>query len=124
MKDLMEGKVATTEKMEKGLNNNVRILEDRSRRNNLKIDGIKEMDKETWDDCEDRIKEVLKSNLKLDGIEIERAHRLGRKDLNKQRPRTSSFKQKGLTIFTTFMSQLVKILHQKFKRQIEILNLI
>ena len=78
----MEGKVAT-EKMEKELKNNLRILEDRSRRNNLKIDGIKEMDKETWDDCEDRIKEVLKSNLKLDGIEIECAHRLGRKDLNK-----------------------------------------
>jgi len=50
------------------------------------------MDKETWDDCEKRIKEVLKNNLKMDGIEIERAHRLGRKDHNKQRPRTIIFK--------------------------------
>jgi len=88
-KDLMEGRIVTTEKMEKELKTNLRIiLEDRSRRNNLEIDGIKEMDKETWDDCEERIKEVLKNNLKMDGIE----HRLGRKDHNKQRPRTIIFK--------------------------------
>jgi len=92
VKDMMEGRIATTEKMEKELKTKLRMLEDRSRRNNLKIDGIKEMDKETWDDCEKRIKEVLKNNLKMDGIEIERAHRLGRKDHNKQRPRTIIFK--------------------------------
>ena len=34
-------------------------LEDRSRRNNLRIDGIPESYKETWDDCENKCKIFL-----------------------------------------------------------------
>ena len=35
-------------------------LEDRSRRNNLRIDGICEKENETWDECEQEVKLLIK----------------------------------------------------------------
>lgn len=64
-------------------------LENRSRRNNLCFDGIPEQQQESWDDCEARIQELINNKL---GIEtpciIERAHRVGRKQAGRSRPRT------------------------------------
>jgi hypothetical protein len=40
------------------LKNKLRILQDKSRRNNLMIHGIKE----TWNDCENIIRKVLKTS--------------------------------------------------------------
>ena len=51
-------------------------LEDRSRRNNLRIDGVAEENGETWDDCERKVKEIIMDKLELENdIIIERAHR-------------------------------------------------
>ena len=51
-------------------------LEDRSRRNNLRIDGINEKPNETWDECEARVQELTEVNLGItDTIESERCHR-------------------------------------------------
>ena len=51
-------------------------LEDHSRRNNLRIDGIKEKVGESWEDCEAEVEKHFREKL---GIEdksiIERAHR-------------------------------------------------
>lgn len=57
-------------------------LEDRSRRNNLRINGIEENENETWNDTESKVKDFLISKLGVtDNIEIERAHRVGEKNL-------------------------------------------
>jgi len=60
--------------------NKVDYIENQSRRNNLIFDGIKDDKKETWEQSEVKVKEVLKTKLRLntDAIEIERAHRNGR----------------------------------------------
>ena len=55
-------------------------LEDRSRRNNLRFDGIKEDEKETWEVSEEKIRTILENELELasENIVIERAHRSGK----------------------------------------------
>ena len=66
-------------------------LENRSRRNNIRIDGIPEDPKETWEQTEEKLKKVLHEKLNIDeDIKIERAHRTGDKVYakNKNRHRT------------------------------------
>ena len=50
-------------------------LEDRSRRRNLRIDGVTERKGETWEECEEEIQNIFKEKLGLENIDIERAHR-------------------------------------------------
>jgi hypothetical protein len=65
-------------------------LEDRSRRNNLRFEGIEETEGETWENCEEKIKLLLKGKLGIDKeITIERAHRTGKnKNEDTKRKRT------------------------------------
>ncbi|XP_065667934.1 uncharacterized protein LOC136088184 [Hydra vulgaris] len=63
-----------------------RNLEDRSRRNNLRIDGIDENGQESWGNSEEKVYAFFWQNLGLKNIEIERAHRTGLK--KDGRPRT------------------------------------
>ena len=66
-------------------------LENRSRRNNLRVDGITEHANETWQVYEEKIKELLKNRLQLkEDIKIESAHRTGKGIEGK--PRTIVFK--------------------------------
>ena len=52
-------------------------LEDRSWRNNLRIDGFQETPNETWKTCEEKVQEVLKNNLGFaTEMEIDRCHRV------------------------------------------------
>jgi len=54
-------------------------LENQSRRNNIRTDGIPEKPDETWEDTESKAKVVLESKLNLPfKVEIERAHRTGK----------------------------------------------
>nr|XP_047131786.1 uncharacterized protein LOC124810759 [Hydra vulgaris] len=72
-------------------------LEDRSRRNNFRFNGIEEKEIETWQETEGKIKELLKDKLGLNGnIEIKRAHRVGKKELGDKR--------KNRTIVVKFLS--------------------
>ena len=58
-------------------------LEDRSRRNNLRVDGILETPGETWEDCEEKLQQVFQEKLGLEcPIEIERAHRTSSRQNN------------------------------------------
>ena len=51
-------------------------LEDRSRRSNLRIDGIKEKDGESWEYCEAKVEKLFREKLLIeDNIIIERGHR-------------------------------------------------
>ena len=55
-------------------------LEDHSRRNNLRIDWIKERVGESWEDCEAEVEKRLREKLDTeDKIIIERAHRAKKK---------------------------------------------
>ena len=61
-------------------------LEDRSRRNNLKITGLPEEHSETWEQSATKVLKLIKEKCKVTGkIEIERAHRIGKKS-NRPRP--------------------------------------
>ena len=66
-------------------------LEDRSRKNNLRIDGISEKENETWDECEQEVQLLIKDKLGIaENIVIERAHRIKKKGNsgNPGKPRT------------------------------------
>ena len=62
-------------------------LEDRSRRNNLRINGIKERKNETWEECEERVNCFLEEKLDIDTSEmwIERTHHVGEKKNGQER---------------------------------------
>ena len=49
-------------------------IEDRSRRNNVRVDGITEEKGETWEDCKNKVLEILKDKLEIENVIIERAH--------------------------------------------------
>ena len=66
-------------------------LEDRSRRNNLQIDGIAEENGESWDNCERNVKEIFMDKLELENdIIIERAHRAEKSKYGKKDQRLRS----------------------------------
>lgn len=67
--------------------NKLRTLEDRTRRNNIRIDGLKENENETWEECEEKVKSLLKEKLHINDVEIERAHRV-KGNKNKTGPKT------------------------------------
>lgn len=62
-------------------------LEGQSKRNNVIIDGIPESQRESWEETEDKVRQILAEKLQMDEkrIEVERAHRTG--DSSGDRPR-------------------------------------
>ena len=53
------------------------FLQNRSRRNNLRIDGLQETPNETWKTCEGKVQEILKNNIGFaTEVEIARYHRV------------------------------------------------
>ena len=79
-------------------------LEDRSRRNNLRIYGITGTNDESWEKCEEHADQVFSQKLGLKNIRIERANRVKRKKGDKsKKPRPIvcsllSFKDKKLIL--------------------------
>ncbi|XP_065664438.1 uncharacterized protein LOC136086095 [Hydra vulgaris] len=67
------------------LKSKLRELEDRSRRNNLRVDGLKESKNESWSDSEAKVLKLFEETLGLKDIKIERAHRTGSRDNKKVR---------------------------------------
>ena len=47
---------------------------DRSRQDNLHVDGIPEYEEESWDDTEELLKDILREKLDVSKIHVERAH--------------------------------------------------
>ena len=68
-------------------------LEDRSRRNNLRINGIKEGKYETWEECEEKVNCFLEEKLDIDTSEIwiEHAHRVSEKKNGQERQTVVQF---------------------------------
>ena len=65
-------------------------LENQSRRNNIRIDGLSEEENESWETTAEKVKHVLREKLDLAAEpDIERAHRVGRVVAgSRRRPRT------------------------------------
>ena len=81
------------------LREKLRDIEDRSRRDNLRIDGLQEVENETWEQTEKILKSMIQEKLEIEDVNIERAHRVG--NTSNTSPRTvvakfSSFKGKQL----------------------------
>ena len=75
----------------------LRDLEDRSRRDNLRIDGIAEVENETWEQTEEILHNLFKEKLELENISVERAHRVGNKGKNNKQTivlKLANFKDK------------------------------
>ena len=70
---------------EENIHNKLVELEDCSRRNNIRIDGIKGHNEERWEECEKRVHSMLKERLDIESVEIERTQRAGRKSRNKSK---------------------------------------
>ncbi|XP_065645756.1 uncharacterized protein LOC136076210 [Hydra vulgaris] len=68
------------------LKKKLREIEDQSQRNNLRIDGIKENENETWFESEIKVIKLFEETLGVENVRIERAHRSGRRDA--KTPRT------------------------------------
>ena len=108
-------------------------LEDRSRRNNLRINGIKEGKNETWEECEERVNCFLEEKLDMDTREIwiERAQREYKKKRGQERQIVVQFnsyknnldilrnckKLKGtnFSIFEDFSKETASIRKEKWK---------
>lgn len=77
--------------------------EDRSRRNNIRFDNIDEEDgteDESWAESEGKVMEVLEQ-IGVSGVNIERAHRIGKKRIGKKRTiiaRFLNYKEKQLVL--------------------------
>ena len=103
----------------------LRILEDRSRRDNLRFDGIQEWRDEYLADTEEILKDKIKETLGIENVELERAHRVGDKNHSscrtivaklskyktKERILTQARKKKplGIRIYEDFSKATVQI---------------
>ena len=68
-------------------------LEDRSRQNDLRFEGIKEHENESWEDRKNKIYDLLENKFEMDieNVVIERAHRTRKKNKIRQRPIVAQF---------------------------------
>ena len=68
-------------------------LKDRPRRNNLRFEEIKEHENESWEDCENKIYDLLENKLEMDieNAVIEQAHRTGKKSKTRSQPIVAQF---------------------------------
>ena len=71
----IEERTDKKKKINKRLKDKQRDLEDRSHRDNLRFDGVREYENELWNDTEEVLKDFLFEYLGLRNIKIERAHR-------------------------------------------------
>ena len=77
------------------LKNKVNVLsrqvahqEDFSRRRNIRIDGVTEDNKETWEKTQFKVEKLIKEKMAIENINVEFAHRINNKNNIKSMPRT------------------------------------
>ena len=89
-------------------------LEDRSRRNNLRFNGIREEEGEDWQKTEAILKKVLTEKLDVKDVMIERVHRTGR---NRRPDGTINHKRTIIAKFLNYKDK-VHILEQFQKKKL------
>ena len=89
------------------MRNKVIDLEDGSRRNNLRMDGIKQTENETWEECERKVQSVLTNKLGIAEVHIERAHRGGmlKRDKSNIMKNANKLKNTGIYINEDFCKE-------------------
>lgn len=88
----LKEELQTCDKVIKELEGRANYQEDYSRRNNLQIIGIEERPQgETWEQTANIVGKLLQDKLQMPNIELERAHRVGRRDNNLTRPIIARF---------------------------------
>ena len=70
------------------LKNKLRILEDRSRRNNIHVEGIPGSENEGWDVTEEKLRKVIKDELDIENVVTEQAQRVKRNNDDKNNDQT------------------------------------
>ena len=65
--------------------NKLTILEDLSRRNNIRIEGILGSENEGWDVTEEKLRKVIKGELDIENVVIERVHMMKRNNNNNKK---------------------------------------
>ena len=83
------------------LREKLRDIDDRSRRDNLRIDGLQDVENKTWEQTQKILNSMIQEELEIEDINIERAHRVG--NTSNTSPRTvvakfSNFKGKQLVL--------------------------
>ena len=99
IKEKHKNEIIQLEKENEDSKDKLRMLEDRSRRDNLRFDGIEEWEDESWADTEENLKLKIKEILGIEKIEFERAHRVGDKNQSSCRTivvKLSKYKTKEL----------------------------
>ena len=71
-------------------------LEDQSRRNNLRFDGLPEESEENWEQTSKKVQDLVKNKLGINqSVTIERAHRVGKRVSSKPRTIVAKFLRFG-----------------------------
>ena len=99
------------------LKNTLRILKDRSRRNNIRAEGMPDSENEGWYVTEEKLRKVIKDELDLENVATERAHRVkGNNDNNENNDQT----RKPLTVAAKLLNFKDKqdVLHEAKSRKI------
>ena len=84
--DALYGMVQNVQREKKELSQKVIELEDRSRRDNLVIDGLEDQEKEPPAECEKKAREYMGTKLNVDNAKhlvLGRVHRIGKYEANK-----------------------------------------
>ena len=79
IKEIFKGEIEKMKNDNDDTNKKLRILEDRSIRDNLLFDGIEERKEESCSDTEQNLEDTLSEVLGIQNRKIERAHRVGDK---------------------------------------------
>ena len=92
----------------KPINKRLDTLEDFSRRNNLRFDGIEETPGENWEIVAEKVRRIVKEKVGLEKeVEIERAHRVGQR--NSEKPRTIVAKFLRFTVRQDILRNCAKL---------------
>ena len=86
----LRGPFVTSEASQKTICARVDYLEDRSRRYNLKFEGLSEDLRENWEQSAEKVRKLIKEKLGVYG-EVESAHRVGKFMSDKPRPVIAKF---------------------------------
>ena len=76
IKETFKREIEKLKKDNDSTKNKLRILEDRSRRDNLRFNSIAEWEGQSWANTEQRLKDILSEILGIQNIKIESAHRV------------------------------------------------
>ena len=100
------------------LSNNMTIklahMEDYSRKKNIRVEGLIELNQETWEQTQVKVQKLIDEKLKIDNIKVDYAHRVNRRhdktgprpiiarlthDTDKEKVMKNSWKLKGSNVF-------------------------